>query len=64
MSNIWDFIFENDKTVQENIVEWINQVGENPIKFTKMFWFFFIQFCIALILLILSVLFPIWLIYG
>ena len=62
--NEWTSIFENEKTLEQNIREALEEVGEKPTRISKMFWFFFLQICIAIMLLVFSILFPIWIMYG
>ena len=57
-------IFENDEPVVEQVKNALQQIGEKPSRFFKMFRVLWIQICIALALLIAFILLPIRLIYG
>ena len=57
-------IFENDEPVVEQVKNALQQIGEKPSRFFKMFRVLWIQICIALALLNASILLPIRLIYG
>ena len=57
-------IFENDEPVVEQVKNALQQIGEKPSRFFKMFRVLRIQICIAVALLIACVLLPIRLIYG
>lgn len=59
-----DSIFENEKTIEQNIKESLTEIGDNPKRFVKIYWFFFLQVCLSLFLLVWSILLPIWLMYG
>lgn len=59
-----DSIFENDLPVWEQVKNSLLEVWEKPKRFMKFFWFFFIQLCLAIFLLVFSFLLPIWLLYG
>jgi hypothetical protein len=60
----WGAIFENDEPVVEQVKNALQQIGEKPSRFFKMFRVLRIQICIALALLIAFILLPIRLIYG
>jgi len=57
-------IFENDEPVVEQVKNALQQIGEKPSRFFKMFRLVRIQICFALWLLIAFILLPIRLIYG
>jgi hypothetical protein len=57
-------IFENDEPVVEQVKNALQQIGEKPSRFFKMFRVLRIQICFALALLIAFILLPIRLIYG
>ena len=57
-------IFENEEPIWEQLKDSLKNIGDKPSKFFGMFRVLRIQFCIALALLITSVLLPIRLIYG
>lgn len=59
-----DSIFENEKTIEQNIKESLTEIWDNPKRFVKIYWFFFLQVCLSLFLLVWSILLPIWLMYG
>lgn len=60
----WGAVFENDEPVVEQVKNALQQIGEKPSKFFKMFRLLRIQICFALALLISLILLPIRLIYG
>ena len=60
----WGAVFENDEPVVEQVKNALQQIGEKPSKFFKMFRLLWIQICFALALLISFILLPIRLIYG
>lgn len=57
-------IFENDTPMGEQVKNSITEIWEKPWKFCKFFRFFFIQICIAIMLLVFSILLPIRVLYG
>ena len=57
-------IFENDTPMGEQVKKSVEDIAENPRKFCSFFWFFFIQICLAIFLLITSILMPIRIFYG
>lgn len=57
-------IFENEEPVVEQVKNALQEIGNKPSRFFGMFRMIRIQICIALALLIASVLLPIRLIYG
>ena len=57
-------IFENDTPMGEQVKNSLTEIWEKPWKFCKFFWFFFIQICLAIFLLMTSLLLPIWILYG
>lgn len=60
----WGAVFENDEPVVEQVKNALQQIGEKPSKFFKMFRLLRFQICFALALLISFILLPIRLIYG
>ena len=64
MNETWNSIFENDRTIKENIQESLANVEKNPKRFFSICWILFIQICLAIILLIFSILLPIWILYA
>lgn len=57
-------IFENDTPMTEQVKNSLAEIWDKPKKFCKFFWFFYIQLCIAIILLMFSILLPIRILYG
>lgn len=57
-------IFENDTPMGEQVKNSIENIWEKPSKFCKFFWFFFIQICLAIFLLITSFILPVRIFYG
>ena len=64
MNSQWEAFFENEKSIEEKIKEAVSEIEKKPSKLCWLYWFFFIQFCLSVFLLIMSVLIPIWIIYG
>ena len=57
-------IFDNDKTLEENTRDAISEIAEKPHKLSCLFWFFWIQICFAVFLLVLSALLPYFILHG
>lgn len=57
-------IFESDIPLRDQVNDSISKISEKPSKLSGLFWFFWIQICLAVLLLVASVLLPIWLMYG
>jgi hypothetical protein len=57
-------IFENDRPLSDQVKDNLKNVTENPHKLSLMFWFFRLQICIAVFILIMSILLPYFILYG
>ena len=64
MNETWNSIFENDKTIKENLQEAVIKIEKKPRIFFSLCWIIFLQICLAIILLIFSILLPIWILYA
>jgi hypothetical protein len=56
--------FESDIPLEEQVKDSIQEVTKRPLKLTGLFWFFFIQLCLAVFLLVMSALLPYFLLHG
>ncbi|RKW25086.1 hypothetical protein D8B45_01305 [Candidatus Gracilibacteria bacterium] len=59
--NSWKSFFDEERTIGEKVQEAVNDIGIRPGKLSLIFWFFWLQVCTALALLVASILLPIWL---
>jgi len=50
-------IFSNDMPI-EQLKATVNKVKDKPIKYNLLFWFIFIQLCLAIFLLVSSFILP------
>lgn len=57
-------IFKNDLPLSEQVKDSVENIAQKPYKLSKLFWFFWLQICVAAFILIMSVLLPYFILYG
>lgn len=57
-------IFDNDKTLKENVTDSIKNIGDKPGRACAYFWLFWLQICVAVFILIMSILLPYFILYA
>lgn len=57
-------IFKNDLPLSEQVKDSVENIAQKPYKLSILFWFFWLQICVAAFILIMSVLLPYFILYG
>ena len=58
MDNTRREILNDEIPINEKIKESLNDIGRKPHKLSLLFWLFFIQICVAVFLLLCSIILP------
>ncbi len=60
---MWSFFFREDMPMSARVSKAVEEIAHKPRKMSGLFWFFWLQICLAVALLMASVLVPIRLLW-